>query len=67
MEIRKLILSLLLVVLVFSQDCCDLRTIKVSGNAEIKVKPDYATIEIGASAQDKTTSAALKLLNQKIN
>lgn len=32
----------------FAQECCDLNTIKVSGNAEVKVKPDFATIEIGA-------------------
>lgn len=67
MDIRNFCLFLLLVVLVASQNCCDLNTLKVSGNAEIKVKPDYATIEIGASGQDKTTSGALKILNQKIN
>lgn len=46
--------SILFVILVSSalaQECCDLNKIKVSGNADVKVKPDYATIEIGAEAQ----------------
>ena len=45
-----LLLSLfsLLSITSMAQDCCDLNTIKVSGNAEVKVKPDFATIEIGA-------------------
>ena len=33
-----------------AQSCCDLNKIKVSGNAEIKVKPDFATVEIGAES-----------------
>ncbi len=66
MKVQILLLGLL-VSCALGQNCCDQNTIKVSGNAEVKVKPDYATIEIGASAQQKTTSAALQSLNQKID
>lgn len=44
MNIRTLILLSVLAVSAFTQNCCDLNTIRVSGNAEVKVKPDYATI-----------------------
>ena len=44
MDIRNLCLTLLSVALVASQNCCDSNTVKVSGNAEIKVKPDFANL-----------------------
>ena len=51
MNIRIFCLLAILCGLALSEACCDLNTIKVSGNAEVKVKPDYATIDIGAEAQ----------------
>jgi|688.fasta_scaffold50586_4 uncharacterized protein YggE len=66
MDFRKIILSFVLVALVASQACCDLNTLKVTGSADIKVKPDYATVQIVGNAQASTTQEALKLLNQKI-
>ena len=48
MTIRTFCLVALLLIATFAQNCCDQNTIKVSGNADIKVKPDYATIEVGA-------------------
>lgn len=66
MYIRTIFLIALVSVAV-AQECCGLNKIIVTGNAEIKVKPDYATIEIGAEAQEKTTSAALQSLNKKID
>lgn len=50
MDYRLFCLLGLLCTLAFSQSCCDLNTVKVSGNAEIKVKPDFATVDIGATA-----------------
>lgn len=67
MKTQVVVLLSILSVATFCQTCCDQNTIKVSGNADVKVKPDYATIEIGAEAQDRTTSAALRLLNAKID
>lgn len=67
MKTQVVVLLSILSVATFCQTCCDQNTIKVSGNADAKVKPDYATIEIGAEAQDRTTSAALRLLNAKID
>jgi uncharacterized protein YggE len=66
MDFRKIILSFVLVALVASQACCDLNTLKVTGSADIKVKPDYATVQIVGNTQASTTQEALKLLNQKI-
>lgn len=67
MTFRTFCLVALLLVTALAQNCCDQNTIKVSGNAEVKVKPDFATIEIGAEAQASTTSEALRLLNSKID
>ncbi len=67
MRLRTFCLIALLFVAALAQSCCDQNTIKVSGNAEVKVKPDFATIEVGAEAQASTTSEALKLLNSKID
>ncbi len=64
---KTVILLGLLLLSTFSQSCCDANTVKVSGNAEVKVDPDFATITIGASAQRDTTSEALQELNQKID
>jgi uncharacterized protein YggE len=66
MDFGKIILSFVLVALVTSQACCDLNTLKVTGSADIKVKPDFASIQIVGNAQANTTQEALKLLNQKI-
>lgn len=66
MYIRSIFL-IALVSIAVAQDCCDLNKIIVTGNAEVKVKPDFATIEIGAEAQEKTTSAALQTLNKEID
>lgn len=66
MYIRSILL-ITLVSIAVAQECCNLNKIKVTGNAEVKVKPDYATIQIGAEAQEKTTSAALQSLNKKID
>lgn len=66
MKIQFVLLAVLVATTV-SQDCCDLNKIKVTGNSQVKVKPDYATIQIGAEAQEKTTSAALQSLNKKID
>jgi len=41
--------------------------VHVTGNAEVKVKPDFASLDTGAQAQEKTTSAALNSLNKKIS
>lgn len=67
MELKIFGLLAILVTLTLSQNCCSRNTIQVSGNSEIKVKPDFATIDIGATAKQKTTSAALQSLNQKIS
>lgn len=67
MRLRTFCLIALLFVAALAQSCCDQNTIKVSGNAEVKVKPDFATIKVGAEAQASTTSEALKLLNSKID
>lgn len=48
MQGRKLVILGLFLIATLAQTCCDLNTIKVSGNSEVKVKPDYATIQIGA-------------------
>ncbi len=40
---------------------------KVSGNAEVKVKPDIAVLTVQASATEKTTSEALDKVNKQIN
>ena len=48
---KRFFFLIALISLALAQSCCDLNRIKVSGNAEIKVKPDFATIDIGASAQ----------------
>ena len=67
MEIKTLLLIALFVSATLAQDCCDKNTVKVSGNAEVKVKPDFATITIGAEATELKTSAALQSLNKKID
>ena len=67
MNTLRVIALVILISSSFAQDCCDSNVIKVSGNAEVKVKPDYATIEIGAEATAKTTSQALSNLNKKID
>lgn len=56
MNIKTYFLFSILAFATLSQSCCDLNTIKVSGNADVKVKPDFATIEIGAQAKGDTTS-----------
>lgn len=66
MDIRSFLFVVLFATATFAQSCCDQNTIHVSGNAEVKVKPDFASIEIGAQAQESTTSAALNSLNKKI-
>lgn len=67
MYIRSFLFAVLLTTAAVAQSCCDQNTIHVSGNADVKVKPDFASIEIGAQAEEKTTSAALQSLNQKIS
>lgn len=67
MNTQKLILVALLFSATLCQSCCNLNTIKVSGNAEVKVAPDHATIEIGAESTERTTSEALNSLNTKID
>ena len=48
MSYKTIFVLSLLCFATFAQNCCDLNMIKVSGNADVKVKPDYATIEVGA-------------------
>jgi len=67
MQSGKLVILALFIVATLAQTCCDLNTIKVSGNSEVKVKPDYATIQIGAESTEKTTSEALRALNLQID
>lgn len=67
MKYSAFCLLALLCTITLSQTCCDINTVKVSGNAEIKVKPDFATVDIGASATQKTTLGALQSLNKKID
>lgn len=67
MEIKTLFFITLFIIGSLCQDCCDKNTVKVSGNAEIKVKPDFATINIGAEATELKTAAALQSLNRKID
>jgi uncharacterized protein YggE len=47
---KRFFFLIALFTIALAQSCCDLNRIKVSGNAEIKVKPDFATVDIGASA-----------------
>lgn len=54
------------ITLALSQSCCADNTISVSGNAEVKVKPDIATFTVDVEDTQKTTSAALQSVNEKI-
>jgi uncharacterized protein YggE len=56
MDFKNLVLSLLLVAIVTSQTCCELNTLKVTGNGDAKLQADLATIQIGATTQAGTTS-----------
>ena len=53
----------LLTIFTLSQKCCDDNTISVSGNGEVKVKPDSATITVNVEDTQPTTSAALSNVN----
>ena len=64
---KRFFFLIALFTIALAQSCCDLNRIIVSGNAEIKVKPDFATVDIGASATQKTTLGALQSLNKKID
>jgi uncharacterized protein YggE len=66
MDFKTIILSFVFVAIVASQTCCDLNTLKVTGNADIKVKPDIASVQLVANAQASTTQEALKLVNQRV-
>ena len=55
MDFKKIILSFVLVALAASQTCCNLNTLQVTGTADIKVKPDFATVQIVGNAQANTT------------
>lgn len=54
------------ITLALSQSCCSDNTISVSGNAEVSVKPDIATFTVNVEDTQRTTSAALESVNQKI-
>lgn len=46
--------------------CCDDNVIKVSGNAQVKVKPDIAILTVRVENTDESTSDALSGMNQKM-
>ena len=47
--------------------CCEDNTIQITGNAEIKVKPDIAVITLRVENVAKLTSTALLGVNEKIS
>ena len=63
MNIRTIFVIAAVLTCTFAQDCCDLNTIRVRGNAEVKVKPDQATIEVTVENIDRVTSRALSNMN----
>ena len=64
---KVFIVLALLTISAFAQQCCDDNTISVSGNGEVKVKPDFATITVNVADTQPTTSAALSNVNSKID
>jgi hypothetical protein len=46
MRFISLALLTLFIATVFTQTCCDADTVKVSGSADIKVKPDTAKLKV---------------------
>ena len=67
MNPKTFVILSLLALLTLSQSCCEDNTVKISGNAQIKVKPDIAIITVRVENTADTTSAALVLTNQKIS
>jgi uncharacterized protein YggE len=53
----------ILIAMACTQNCCDDNTFQISGNAEVSIKPDRATITIQVQDQANTSSAALSLVN----
>jgi uncharacterized protein YggE len=47
----------------FAQSCCDDNTFQISGNSQVSIKPDRATISIQVKDLANTSSAALSLVN----
>lgn len=66
MNFKKFLLFTFLFIFTLSQACCEDNTIKVSGNAEIKVKPDIAIITVRVENTAKITAEALSAVNRKI-
>lgn len=64
---KVFIVLALLTISTFAQQCCNDNTISVSGNGEVKVKPDFATITVNVEDTQPTTSAALSNVNSKID
>lgn len=64
---KNLCLALLAALIVGgTTQCCGDNMIKVSGNAEIKVKPDIAILTVEVEITDRTTSAALSGMNTQM-
>lgn len=62
------VLSLCLIALTLSQpNCCQVNTISTTGNGQVNVAPDIATISVGVSETAATTIAALSKANAKIS
>ena len=67
MNFKRRFLFTTLILLAASQECCEDNTIKVSGNAEIKVKPDLAIISVKAQVTNRLTAEALSGVNRRIS
>lgn len=59
MNFKKFLIFALFITYIVSQGCCGDNTVKVTGNAKIKVKPDIATITVKATNTAKITINAL--------
>jgi uncharacterized protein YggE len=64
--ITSILILVLLLVVTLSQTCCEADTVKVSGSADIKVKPDTAKLKVQISVDSKTSSQALTEANKQI-
>jgi uncharacterized protein len=64
---KSFLVVALVLAMAYAQNCCDDNTFQISGDAEVSIKPDRATITILVQDEAKTSSAALSLVNQQID
>ena len=56
---KAIILFAIIFVVSYAQTTCDLNSVVVTGNAEVRVEPNIAIMEINVKALAKQTSQAL--------